>query len=226
MSHEGAGEGAVVARLERHGLAPVHLGEIGMGGEERRDLLRVFLGFWRATSCARWSAFQRQRASGRRRITPVFEHGASTSTRSKSAPSSTFCTAVTLSSFIRARFSFRRARRFGLTSCATISPAAAQERGPPMRHAICTVLPPGAAQKSSTDNPSPGATGILPVERSSKSTAPAVAGSCTMKSPSAKPGWSATFSPRGSFSNEPLRASHVSAGVLCQRASFSAPSAP
>ena len=86
-----------------------------------------------------------------------------------------------------------------------------------MRQAICTVLPPGAAQKSSTDIP--GAT-------SSKSTAPAVAGSCTMNAPSAKPGWSATFSPRGNFSNEPGRAIHVSAGVLCQRASFSAPSAP
>jgi hypothetical protein len=72
------------------------------------------------------------------------------------------------------------------------------------RHAICAVLPPGAAQKSSTDCP-----GFI----SSNSTARAVAGSCTTKAPSAYPSASVTRCPRASLTYlHSLYANQVSAG--------------
>ena len=90
--------------------------------------------------------------SGCRRMTPVDEQGASTSTRSKGAPDSEGVdvrSAVTrmASRPARCRFSRTRARRSASSSTATRSAS------PGVRCAMCKVLPPGAAQASSTRIP-------------------------------------------------------------------------
>ena len=87
-----------------------------------------------------------QGMSGWRRIVPVDEHGASSSTASNGPPrhSATSAATVSAASERRARFCLSRSSRFGARSTAvTCAPAAAS----------CAVLPPGAAQRSATVRP-------------------------------------------------------------------------
>ena len=141
-----------------------------------------------STSPATSFADLRCGTSGCRRIVPVAEHGASSSTASNnSAGDQSAASACTISTSSRRRAMFSRSRatrRSSRSTAMTCAPAAAS----------CAVLPPGAAHKSATRSPR-----CAPSSKAGN----AAAASWTQKSPASKAGNSVTRVPAG-YRHDPV----------------------
>ena len=175
-----------------------------------------------ARSSSSWSSGSgsaRQRRSGRPASTPRPEHGASTSARSKPSSSGgsavpSASTTVTSARPILARFSRSSRARAGSISTAVTSPRS------------CPVLPPGAAQRSSTRSPS-----CEPTQRPA-SCEPRLCGQVLPSATSASSTRSTRYAPGTSVSSAPDPGSPrtsrttVSSGSFIARMRASAPSSP